>query len=684
MGLITGGAGGPTTTADRNHLVPVPTGWTMHQAAGAVIGYATAYYALHDLAGLRSGQNVLIHTATGGVGIAATHLARHFDAQAYATASLPKHHTLNQTLGYPSERIGNSRTTDYAEQFLAETGGRGMDVVLHSLAHEHTDASLRLLPRGGHFLDMGKTDVRDPQVVAGQNPATQYLAFDLIDAGGQRTQQILSTLRQLFESGELPPLPITTYPMPQAPTALRRLSQARHIGKIVLSHPDVFRPEGTTLITGGTGALARSTAHHLIAHHQTRHLVLASRTGPEHPQAPAIVAEHQALGAQTQVVACDTTDPGRLRDLLETIPADHPLTRVVHTAAVTVDRPITALTRQDLRAVLLPKVATAWSLHRLPASRSAELILYSSIAGLVGNPGQANYAAANTFLDALAQHRHVNGAGSGALALAWGLWRQESTLTGTLDEAQLRRLHAGGIRPLETDRALALLDAALAGGYRAVAPADLDERALRDHPRPESLALPLRHLVRARPDHTPAVPARQGDVVARLHAVSPTERHPLLVALVQGQAADILGHSQSDSVRPEAAFKDIGFDSLTAVELRNQLTTITGLRLPSTLIFDFPTPAALAGRMESLLFADDEDEEPGDEPLEAELRALEGALKAGGITPDPDRRAAVTRRLKDLLTRWDRSDGSARPPQDFENASDEELFRAFDSDLGIR
>ncbi|MFE3939398.1 zinc-binding dehydrogenase, partial [Streptomyces goshikiensis] len=222
MGMLPG-AFGPLAVVDRRMIAPMPEGWTFAEAAAVPIVFMTAYYALHDLAGLREGESLLVHAAAGGVGMAAVQLARHWGADVYATASPAKWDTL-RGLGLTDDKIASSRTLDFENTFRTATDGHGVDVVLDSLAREFVDASLRLLPRGGRFVEMGKTDVRDPEMVARQHPGVRYRAFDLMEAGPERIGEMLAEILGLFEQGVLRPLPVTGWDVRQAPAALRSLS----------------------------------------------------------------------------------------------------------------------------------------------------------------------------------------------------------------------------------------------------------------------------------------------------------------------------------------------------------------------------------------------------------------------------------------------------------------------------
>uniref|UniRef100_UPI0011B06F4F type I polyketide synthase n=1 Tax=Amycolatopsis sp. CA-126428 TaxID=2073158 RepID=UPI0011B06F4F len=345
-------------------------------------------------------------------------------------------------------------------------------------------------------------------------------------------------------------------------------------------------PGGTVLITGGTGVLGALLARHLVTAHGARHLLLTSRRGPGAPGAAELEAELTALGAEVTTAACDTADREAVRTLLES--TARPLTAVFHTAGVLDDALVTALGPEQLDTVLRPKLDAAWHLHELTAGVGT-FVLYSSAAGVLGTPGQANYAAANAFLDALARHRHARGLP--ATSLAWGLWEEASGLTGDLGAADRARLTRSGLRPVGTEEALRLLDVTLGGDLADLVPARPDLAALRERAGSGTLPAVFSGLVRS--------PAR---VVAGNQAggLPAQDRHRHALNLVRETAAAVLGHSSADAVDPGHAFKDLGFDSLTAVELRNRLGAATGLPLPATLVFDYPTPAALADRLAGL------------------------------------------------------------------------------------
>ncbi|MET8138588.1 SDR family NAD(P)-dependent oxidoreductase [Streptomyces sp. NPDC005251] len=456
-------------------------------------------------------------------------------------------------------------------------------------------------------------------------------------------------------------------------------------------------PEGTVLLTGASGGLARLFARHLAAEHGARHLLLVGRRGEEAEGARELVDDLRELGASATWAACDVADREAVAALLASVPAEHPLTAVVHTAAVLDDGLVDLLTPERVDAVLRPKAEAALHLHELTRELDlAAFVLFSAAAGTLGGAGQANYAAANVFLDALARHRHT--AGLPALSLVWGMWAEERGMAGRLTERERTRAARGGVAPLDAAHGLALFDAALASDEPVLMPVAVDPATLRARAADGGILPMFRGLVRTPVRRTVSATARPGQdgtgegtaktmLAERLTALPAAERERTVLDLVRGQVAAVLGHRSAELVGGEQAFKELGFDSLTAVELRNRLNAASGLRLPATLVYDYPNPAALARH----LLAEVDPKVPARElSLLAEIDRLESVFSSldpgrpAEAGDDEALHASVAGRLQALLGRWN----EARPTteddgaNEIEDASDDELFALIDKKLG--
>ncbi|MCS0635323.1 SDR family NAD(P)-dependent oxidoreductase [Streptomyces sp. LP05-1] len=407
-------------------------------------------------------------------------------------------------------------------------------------------------------------------------------------------------------------------------------------------------PEGTVLLTGATGGLGQSLARHLVTERGARRLLLVSRRGATADGIGELVAELTGSGTHVDVAACDIADRSALVELLASVPAEHPLVAVVHAAAALDDGVITALTPERLDTVLRPKADGALHLHEL--TRDLDLsafVLFSSLAGVLGGAGAAGYAAANAFLDGLARQRRA--AGLPGTSLAWGLWTENGGLGDRITDADRDRMGRAGVVPFTSSEGLALFDACLGVDRPVVVPVRLDLPGLRSMARAGLLPAVFRDLVgdpggaagAAAATMGPPAPAR------RLAGLPEADQEKALLDLVRNQAAAALGHADAARIEPGTAFRDIGFDSLTAVELRNRLKAATGLRLKPTLVFDHPTPVAIARLLHKELVLDLAAVTP---PVLDELDRLEAQLAA--LAPEDAVRDKVTARLKALLWRW--------------------------------
>ncbi|MEU1409907.1 beta-ketoacyl reductase, partial [Streptomyces sp. NPDC005728] len=432
---------------------------------------------------------------------------------------------------------------------------------------------------------------------------------------------------------------------------------------------------GTVLITGGTGTVGALTARHLVTEHGVRHLLLTSRRGQQAPGAAELIAELEAVGAQVTMAACDAADREALAVALAAIPPDRPLTGVIHAAGVLDDATTTGLTPDQLDRVLRPKIDAALNLHDLTQDHQLDaFVLFSSAAGVLGSPGQGNYAAANAFLDALAAHRAAGGLP--AQSLPWGLWSERSELTASLSDAERERTGRSGVLGLSSGEALALFDAARSSGEPVLVPIRLDHAALRSQDVPPVLWHEVRRPGHAGPGHARPAAASARE---RLLGLPEEERLAGLLDLVRTHVAAVLGHSTTGSVTAERAFKELGFDSLTAVQLRNQLAAATGMKLPPTVVFDHPTPAALAEHLGGELF--DEGPDPDSTALLQELDRLESALLSStSRLPDPEH---VSSRLRALAAKVAGTDGGSTDiDQEIASATADELLGLIDKEFG--
>ncbi|MFG1710518.1 type I polyketide synthase, partial [Nonomuraea sp. M3C6] len=433
---------------------------------------------------------------------------------------------------------------------------------------------------------------------------------------------------------------------------------------------------GTVLVTGGTGGLGALVARHLVERHGVGDLLLLSRRGPAAPGAQDLVAELEELGAHVTVTACDVSDREALAAALASVPA---LTGVVHAAGILDDALVADLTPARMASVLGPKADAAWHLHELTRDRPlSTFVLFSSLAGVLGNAGQGNYAAANACLDALATHRHE--LGLPAVSVAWGLWDTASDMTGGLSQADLARLARAGIAPLSAEQGLGLFDAALVSAEPVVVAARWNGAGLRTRAENGDLPPIMRGLVRA-PRQT-AAPATQAAAPAtladRMSALPRPAALRLVTETVQAHVAAVLAHGSTDNVEVDRPFNELGFDSLTAVELRNRLNTDTGLRLPATLVFDHPTVASLAEHLSNSLAPP---ESAPDDLLRSALARIDQVLERanGDAAAILDRLVPI---LQNALTKLGSAPATADGVMDkIDSASDEEIFALIDNEL---
>jgi acyl transferase domain-containing protein/acyl carrier protein len=575
-------------------------------AATLPITFMTAHWAMHHKARLAPGERILIHAAAGGVGLAAVQLARRAGAEIFATAGSEAKREYLRRLGI--EHVMDSRSLAFADEIRRRTGGEGVDVVLNCLTGDALAASVSVLRAHGRFLEIGKRDIYDNNRLAlypfHQN--LSYFAIDLIRMFGDRPDrfaELLGEIVDLVDLRELEPLTWRAFPVSRAMDAFRHLAQAQHVGKVVLTFPDpearispaappragAIRPDASYLVTGGLGGLGLEVARWLVAR-GARHLVLAGRREPSRAAQDAI-ATLEAAGAHVLVAPVDVARPADVERMFARIDAElPPLRGVVHAAGVLDDGVLLQQTPERFAAVMAPKVAGSWNLHVATRERTLDFfVLFSGAGTLLGSPGQGNYAAANAFLDALAQARHAEGLP--AQSIAWGPW-SDVGLAATA--ARGGRLALSGVGSLAPREALAALERVMKdpAPQLAVVPLDLKAcfeafPALANSPFLSTLA---RDAGEASVASTP-----KGDAPFRRTLLdAPDARRPTLIEThLREQAARVLGLAPG-RIDPRKPLGSLGFDSLMTLELRNRLEASLGLKLSATVVWNHPTIAALS------------------------------------------------------------------------------------------
>jgi NADPH:quinone reductase-like Zn-dependent oxidoreductase/acyl carrier protein len=505
--------------------------------------------------------------------------------------------------------VSDSRSLRFVEDVRAWTGGEGVDVVLNSLSGEAIPKSLELLRDDGRFIELGKRDYLD-NAQLGVRPFLKGLSFSLVDLRAmllKRPEQLGQLLREvlaLVEQGTLKPIPHRTFPIAEAAEAFRTMSQGRHLGKLVLELEDDatpisaprwaghFRPDATYLVTGGLGGLGLSLARWMVER-GARHLVLASRSGTEGRAEEPLAALRRA-GADVTVARADVANRAEVARLLEGISAmGRPLRGVFHLAGLLDDALLAQQDRTRFRRVMAPKVDGAWNLHVLTKDQPLDLfVLYSSVASLVGSPGQANYAAANAFLDALAGYRRAQGLP--ALSLGWGPFSEAGLAAAQANRGS--RVQERGMASLTPAEGEALLAGLLDRDEAHVGVVQLDVRQWMDfYPTLASSSL-FSGLARGseRPASQDAAP-RQA-----ILAAPPERRRTLMERFVRDQLARVL-RADPARIASTAPLKTLGLDSLTGLELRNRLESGTALKLSSTLIWTYSSVSALAEHLLGLI-----------------------------------------------------------------------------------
>ena len=613
------GAFGPQMVTREELVAPAPAGFSVTGLATVPSAFVSAALSF-ELSGLEAGERVLIHAGAGGVGLAAIQLVQAAGAEVFATASAPKQAYL-RSLGV--EHIFDSRQTAFGEEILEATDGAGVDVVLNSLTGEgFIETSLSCLRRGGRFVELARRDILSEEEMAAVRPDVSYDILELDVLKKTEPAWVGKVLRDVMDgltAGDLKPIVHSRWPLAEAGAALSFMRSARHLGKIVVTPPPLMqgrlRPDRTYLVTGGLGGIGCAVANWL-ADHEAGAIVLNGRRAPD-AEAEEAISRLRERGATVQVELADVTDTAAIDQMLARIDATlPPLGGVIHSVGVLSDGALTNQSWERFETVLWPKVLGAWHLHRATADRDLDMfVLFSSRVGVMGNPGQANHAAANAFLDQLAAHRRAQGLPG--QAIAWGAWSEIGEAAEQRERIDRQRSALGG-RWFTPQQGLRAFDQLVRQDVTTSVVMSMDwsvfEEAVEDRP-------PfLEDLLSTESDDEADSPASAEDLLSRLREAP--AREELLVSFLQQEVQAVL--RLPSAPEPTVGFFDLGMDSLMAVELRNRLNRAFAEEyvVPNTVVFDYPDIATLARH------------------LDGELGEV-GSAPAVQVEPEPEQRPTV-------------------------------------------
>ncbi|MGC1781772.1 MAG: SDR family NAD(P)-dependent oxidoreductase, partial [Acidobacteriaceae bacterium] len=587
-----------TTRADM--VWPKPANLSFEAAVTIPVTFLTAWYGLKTIAAIQPGESVLIHSGAGGVGLAAIQVAQKAGAAVFATAGSQEKRDYLSSIGV--RYVFDSRSLDFVREVASATDGRGVDVVLNSLAGKFVDAGFEALAPGGRFIEIGVADIRSAESVARVRPDIAYRPFNLapaLQSGDKVVREIIKVILEQFQAGDLQALPRKIFPLKDGREAFRTMAQARHIGRVVITPEKLvsrrgIRQDGAYLVTGGLSGVGLAVAEWLAKSGAAQVIAMGRR-----PAAAAALELFEKLrnpGTVISVCQGDVTKEADVRAAFGLV-KKYPLRGIFHCAGVLDDGVLLQQNWERFERVLAPKIAGAWNLLRLSADLPLDhFVLFSSVASVFGSPGQTNYAAANAFLDGLAQYRHSQGLP--ALSINWGAWSETGT---AVRHGVLERESKLGMKGISTGDGLAALKRLIAGTHPQVTVAPMDwEKYLviagAEASRPFFSDLKKSNTraegVRARQDFPSRT--KNSSWLPQLRDAVPTRRMDLLLGLLEERVQTTLGIHSTQAIDPNQPLQELGLDSLLSIELRNSLSASLERSLPATLLFNYPTLGALA------------------------------------------------------------------------------------------
>lgn len=588
-----------------------PAAWTYEEAATIPATFFTVYYALHHLAQLEAGEKILIHGASGGVGLAAIQFARYRGAEIFATAGTDEKRAFVQLAG--AHHVLDSRSLKFADDILALTNGQGVDVVLNSISGEAINRNLAILKPFGRFLELGKRDFYENSKI-GLRPFRNNITYFGIDADQLLVERpalanrLFKEMLGLFQAGVLRPLPYRVFPTSRMVEAFRYMQQSRHMGKVIVSFteetPQPTYPTATPLtlpanasylVTGGLSGFGMATARWLVSLGAT-HLILLSRKGTPAPDATASLQALLEQGIQVKTYACDVTDYDALQAVLADAQQHLPTLRgIIHAAMVLDDGIVRNLTRERFQSVLAPKMLGAWNLHQLTQGMNLDFfVMYSSATTYLGNPGQANYVAANLFLESLAHYRHT--LGLPAAYAAWGAIADAGYLTHNQEVKDALQSRLGG-NALSSARALSMLGKLMQSQATGRAILEFDWKTIQ---RVMPAARSSKYREQQRQVANSTNNEHNGDMLALLKGMSAAEAQAVIAASLVEEIAKIL-RIASDKLATDKSIFDLGMDSLMGMELILAVEEKFGIRLPVMALTEGTTINKIAEKISNQL-----------------------------------------------------------------------------------